>query len=229
MNKILYAEDEPFLARIVCDGLSAAGYEVIHVSNGADVMMKFADTDPELVVLDIMLPGVDGFSIAKQIRDHTSLVPIIFLSAKTLTEDIVKGFKSGGNDYLKKPFSIDELLVRIEALLTRFGSNDTGRLSKSNIYKFGKCMLDTVRHELITSKGQFTLSFKETAILEIMLMNKNNVVERNVILKQIWGDDNYYNSRSMDVTLTRIRKLLADEKGIQIINIRGIGYKLVVS
>ena len=227
-SRILYAEDEPFLARIVCDALEAAQYEVIHVINGSEVMDKFIETNPQICVLDIMLPGTEGYTIANQIREFAPSIPIIFLSAKTLTEDIVKGFKSGGNDYLKKPFSIDELLVRIESLLTRFGSNETTGFSKRNIYRFGKCFLDAVRHELTTSNGKFTLSFKETAVLEMMLLNSNSVVERNVILKQIWGDDTYYNSRSMDVLLTRIRKLLADEKGIEIMNIRGIGYKLLV-
>ena len=225
--KILYAEDEPFLARIVCDGLGAAGYDVLHTGNGSEVIEKLMEWEPQLCVLDVMLPGTDGYSLAAAIRKHSAAIPIIFLSAKTLTEDIIKGFKSGGNDYLKKPFSIDELLVRIESLLVRFNTNEPAPV-KAPIYRFGSCSLDTVRHELITPGGSFILSFKEAALLELLLMNSNKVVERNAILKQIWGDDSYYNSRSMDVVLTRIRKLIAGEKGIRLMNLRGVGYKLLV-
>jgi DNA-binding response OmpR family regulator len=176
-----------------------------------------------------MLPGVSGYDLSHEIRTLSSDIPIIFLSAKIQTEDIVKGFKSGGNDYLKKPFSIDELLVRIESLLTRFNTNNPVSTSPKDIYYFGNCSLDTVRHILTTSKGQFNLSYKETMLLEKLLLNTNKVVQRGMLLQQIWGNDDHYTSRSMDVHLTRIRKLITNEKNINIMNLRGIGYKLLLN
>eukprot|EP01133_Synstelium_polycarpum_P004843 gene4843-5630_t len=175
-----------------------------------------------------MLPMKDGYSLATDIRKINSAVPIIFLSAKNTTEDVVKGFKSGGHDYLKKPFSIEELLVRMDSLLQRAVRVEDQQLKdKQTVYAFGNCQLDMIRQVLKTTAGEYAISFKEAALLEILLLHKNQVLERAVILLKIWGDDSYYNTRSMDVFLTHLRKLLRDEPGLQIMNIRGIGYKLV--
>ncbi|ACU60221.1 response regulator transcription factor [Chitinophaga pinensis] len=226
--KLLYVEDEPFLSRIVSDGLKASGYEVHLITDGKKALSAFETIQPDICVLDIMLPSKDGYTIAEEIRLLDHQVPIIFLSAKSLTEDVVKGFKTGGNDYLKKPFSMEELLVRIEALLYRFsGAPQQQPAGKETLYHFGTCTLDTVQQTLVTSSGKHTLSFKESALLEMLIRRKNDILERQEALLKIWNDDSYYNTRSMDVFMTHIRKLLKDEPGIQILSIRGVGYKLI--
>lgn len=227
-NKILYVEDEPFLAKIVSDGLQSSGYEVAHVSDGQLALQRFIKERPQLCLLDVMLPMKDGYTLATEIRKIDPKVPILFLSAKTLTEDVIKGFKSGGNDYMRKPFSIDELLIRIEALLGRLPiETPMAQTESPRFYEFGNCKLDTLLQELTTSIGRHKLSFKEVALLEIMLQNKNTLLERQYILRQIWGDDSYYNTRSMDVFLSNLRKYLKSEPSIQLMNIRGIGYKFI--
>ncbi|KIO75070.1 transcriptional regulator [Pedobacter lusitanus] len=226
--KVLYVEDEPFLSHIVSDGLKNSGYIVQVVADGDLVMDAYFSLNPDICILDIMLPSKDGYTLAKELRKAQPDLPIIFLSAKLLPEDVVKGFKSGGNDYLKKPFSMDELLVRMEALLQRFGKDIIGlETENSKIYAFANCRLDTVLQKLTTSSGEHSLSFKECALLEMMILRKNDVLERQEALIKIWGDDNYYNTRSMDVFMTHLRKLLKDEPGIQIMNLRSIGYKLI--
>ncbi|GLU51359.1 response regulator transcription factor [Dyadobacter frigoris] len=226
--KVLYVEDEPFLSRIVSDGLTSSGYNVQLVADGNLVMDVYLSFKPDICILDIMLPSKDGYTLAKELREIQPDLPIIFLSAKVLTEDVVKGFKSGGNDYLKKPFSMEELLVRLEALLHRFGREVISQnVQNSKIYSFGNCELDTVQQKLKTSSGEHSLSFKESALLEMMILRKNDVLERQEALLKIWGDDSYYNTRSMDVFMTHIRKLLKDETDIQIMNLRSIGYKLI--
>ena len=226
--KVLYVEDEPFLSHIVSDGLKSSGYTVQVVADGNLVMDAYRSFIPDICILDIMLPSKDGYTLAKELKEFQADLPIIFLSAKVLTEDVVKGFKSGGNDYLKKPFSMEELLVRMEALLHRFGRETISSATESSkIYDFGNCQLDTVQQILTTSTGDHSLSFKESALLEMMILRKNDVLERQEALIKIWGDDNYYNTRSMDVFMTHLRKLLKDEPGIQIMNLRSIGYKLI--
>lgn len=226
--KVLYVEDEPFLSHIVSDGLKSSGYTVQVVGDGNLVMDAYLSLKPDICILDIMLPSKDGYTLAKELRASQPDLPIIFLSAKLLPEDVVKGFKSGGNDYLKKPFSMEELLVRMEALLHRFGKDTIGETVETNkIYSFANCQLDTVLQKLNTSSGEHSLSFKECALLEMMILRKNDVLERQEALIKIWGDDNYYNTRSMDVFMTHLRKLLKDEPGIQIMNLRSIGYKLI--
>ncbi|MES2112147.1 MAG: response regulator transcription factor [Bacteroidota bacterium] len=227
-GRVLYVEDEPFLARIVSDGLKSSGYTVQVVGDGNLVMDAYAAMQPDICILDIMLPSKDGYTLAKELRQAQADLPIIFLSAKALTSDVVEGFKSGGNDYLKKPFSMDELLVRMEALLQRFKTQVSNDVVESpKVYGFANCRLDTVQQRLKTSAGEHPLSFKECALLELMLLKKNDVLERQEALLKIWGEDSYYNTRSMDVFMTHIRKLLKDERGVQIMNLRGVGFKLV--
>lgn len=226
MYKVLYVEDEPFLAHIVSDGLISSGYTVKVVADGGNVFEQYLVMKPDICVLDIMLPVKDGYQLAAELRAAQPELPIIFLSAKTLTEDIIKGFRSGGNDYLKKPFSMDELLIRMEALLSRF-HKEVKNDSKQNIYDFAGCHLDIIHQTLKTSTGTYSLSFKEMALLEMMILHKNTILERQNVLLKIWGEDSYYNTRSMDVFMTHLRKLLKDETAIQIMNIRGIGYKFI--
>jgi DNA-binding response OmpR family regulator len=227
--KVLYVEDEPFLARIVSDGLASSGYDVEVIADGQLAIDAYNSAQHDICILDIMLPSKDGFSIAKELRQADAGLPIIFLSAKVLPADVVEGFRSGGNDYLKKPFSMDELLIRMEALLQRFGNKLSQKNEDATIILFGNCRFDPVRQKLHTSNGEHPLSFKECALLKILLDKRNEVIERRDILQQIWGDDSYYNTRSMDVYMTRLRKILKDHPEIEIMNLRGIGFKLICS
>ena len=224
--KILYAEDEPFLAQIVSDNLKGKGYEVLQATDGETALQLFKNTQPDICLLDIMMPLKDGYMLAEDIRKLNAGIPIIFLSAKSLDDDVVKGFKSGGNDYLRKPFSIVELLVRIEALLSRF-NNTKQTADQTTWYVFGKCRLDTVNQQLKTSTDTYDLSYKEAALLQMLLQNKNAVLERQSALIKIWGDDNFYNANSMNVFMAHLRKMLKDEPDVQIMSIRSIGYKLI--
>lgn len=223
--KVLYAEDELTLAQIIGDGLRQSGYEVVLATDGSQALELFQSTPPDICVLDVMMPLKDGYTLAEDIRKLDTGVPIIFLSAKSLPEDVIKGFKSGGNDYLRKPFNMGELLIRMESLLSRFGTKqqDTG-----SVYTFGSCKLDPVTQELETSVARYTLSYKEAALLELLLQHKNTLVPRQVPLLKIWGDDTYYNARSMDVFMSHLRKMLKNEPGVQLMSIRGAGYKLIV-
>ncbi|OKS86286.1 response regulator transcription factor [Mucilaginibacter polytrichastri] len=224
--KILYAEDEPFLAQIVSDNLKSKGYEVLQAADGQTALEIFKEAKPDICLLDIMMPLKDGYTVAEDIRKINAGTPIIFLSAKSLGEDVVKGFKSGGNDYLKKPFSMVELIVRIDALLARFtGVQQTG--NSQTLYQFGNCKLDTVNQQLQTSAGNYDLSYKEASLLEMLILHKNAVLERQEALMKIWGDDSYYNANSMNVFMAHLRKMLKDEPHVQIMGIRGVGYKLI--
>lgn len=227
-GSLLYVEDEPFLARIVQDGLTSSGYAVTWIADGEQALATFRTQRPDLCLLDIMLPSRDGYTLAEAIRAESSAVPIIFLSAKSLSEDVVRGFRSGGNDYLKKPFSMDELLVRIEALLQRSAPSATGPVAASaTVHYFSGCSLDTVQQKLQTPLGEQLLSYKETALLELLLQYRNQVLDRKQALLTIWGEDTYYNTRSMDVFISHLRKRLQQASGVELITIRGTGYKLV--
>jgi len=225
--KILYAEDEPVLSKIVAEGLEESGYEVSLAQNGQDAYELFSAIKPDICILDIMMPVKDGYMLADDIRKIDLKTPIIFLSAKSLPADVIKGFKSGGNDYLKKPFNMGELLVRIESLLGRFGKESASAVQKDHIYTFGGFQLDTLNQKLSNSTIEHRLSFKEVALLEILLMHKNEILKRQDMLIKIWGDDGYYNSKSMNVFMAHLRKMLKDDPDLELISLRGTGYKLV--
>lgn len=222
--KILYAEDEPFLAQIVSDNLKGKGYNVLRASDGQTALQLFKTAKPDICILDIMMPLKDGYSLAEDIRKVNKTIPIIFVSAKSLEDDVVKGFKTGGNDYMRKPFSVVELTVRIEALLGRIGNYNEG--DKQSEISFGRSVLDTVGQQLRTPEATYDLSYRETALIELLLKYRNNVLERQEALIKIWGDDTIYNTNSMNVFMTHIRKLLKDDPDVQIMSIRGLGYKL---
>lgn len=225
--KILYIEDEPFISHIVSEGLVSSGFIVRTVADGNLVMNIFKEFVPDICVVDIMLPTIDGYALTKEIRKITTQIPIIFVSAKSLPEDVVKGFKTGGNDYLKKPFSMEELLVRIESLLTRFNNlSENGSEVGNCNYKFANCQFDATHQKLTTPFSTYLLSFKESALLELLLQHKNNVIERKEILSKIWNENTYYNTRSMDVFMAHLRKLIRDDPDVQILSLRGVGYKL---
>ncbi|QNK63498.1 response regulator transcription factor [Pedobacter sp. PAMC26386] len=226
-SKILYVEDEPFIAQIVSEGLISSGYMVKTVTDGNFVMKEFKQFRPDICIMDIMLPSVDGYSLTTEIRKIDAHIPIIFVSAKSMTEDVVRGFKTGGNDYLKKPFSMDELLVRIESLLSRFNNlSGIGSKDENGMYEFANCQFDAAHQQLITPLSTYLLSYKEAALLELLLDRKNEVLERQEVLLKIWKEDTYYNTRSLDVFMAHLRKLLRDDPAVQILSLRGVGYKL---
>lgn len=219
--KILLAEDEPSLGQIIKESLETRNFEVLLCANGEIAYETYKAEQPLLLVLDVMMPKKDGFTLAKEIRKEDPDIPIIFLTAKSQTEDVVEGFNLGGNDYLKKPFSMEELIVRINALLKRNKKNITENIPLGN-YTF-----NLKKQTLIINEVSVNLTHREANLLYYLLKNKNQVLERSFILKKLWGDDDFFNARSMDVFITKLRKKLKGDTSIQIINVRGFGYKLI--
>jgi DNA-binding response OmpR family regulator len=222
--KILYIEDEPFLGKIVKESLESRGYTVLMETDGSKVLELYENSKPDVCVLDVMLPNLDGFSIAEEIRRRDYQTPLIFLTAKTQTQDLVRGFESGGNDYLRKPFSMEELIVRIENLLrmrTRHGNE------KPDDYQLGIYRFQPVKQVLHDGVEERKLSFRESELLKLLVRNRDQIVDRREILKLIWGDDNFFNSRNLDVYINKIRGYLKKDSRLEIITIKGIGYRFI--
>lgn len=219
--KILLAEDEPSLGQIIKESLETRNFEVLLCENGEIAYETYKREEPLLLVLDVMMPKKDGFTLAKEIRIEDPEIPIIFLTAKSQTEDVVEGFNLGGNDYLKKPFSMEELIVRINALLKRSKENLSENIS------LGKFVFNLKKQTLIFNDTTENLTHREANLLYYLIKNKNQVLERSFILKKLWGDDDFFNARSMDVFITKLRKKLKSDPSIQILNVRGFGYKLI--
>ena len=177
---------------------------------------------PDILVLDVMMPKMDGFTLASEIRLRDAEVPILFLTAKTQTQDVVKGFELGGNDYLKKPFSMEELVVRMQALLQRRTQN-----SKKQDIRIGSFQFNYIKQELYRQSRLTKLTHREAELLYYLYRNRNQVLERSFILKKLWGDDDFFNARSMDVFITKLRKKLKADPDLEILNVRGVGYKLI--
>lgn len=226
MVKILLVEDELLLARIIKDSLESRGYEVVHAADGRQGLELFATQRPDILILDVMMPHMDGFSLATEVRRYDAAVPIIFLTARSQVEDVVKGFELGGNDYLRKPFSMEELIVRIKALLQRPAQGESRESSGNGVFHIGAYTFDPVKQILSHPKEEVTLSHRESELLRHLCMHRNDVLERSPVLKALWGDDSIFNARSMDVYITKIRRHLRYDPSVQIINVRGIGYKL---
>jgi len=220
--KILLAEDEPSLGLIIKESLETRNFEVLLCTDGQEAYNVYKEENPLLLVLDVMMPKKDGFTLAKEIRAENADIPIIFLTAKSQTEDVVEGFSMGGNDYLKKPFSMEELIVRINALLKR-GQTDL----KTSPITIGNFIFNLKKQTLQKAHKIETLTHREAHLLYYLIKNKNQVLERSYILKKLWGDDDFFNARSMDVFITKLRKKLKDDPAIQIVNVRGYGYKLI--
>jgi DNA-binding response OmpR family regulator len=223
--KILYVEDEPFLGRIVKESLESRDFEVHMVTDGKDAVKGFTDKNPDICVLDIMLPTKDGYSIAKEIRQINPASPIIFVTAKNQTEDVLKGFESGGNDYIRKPFSMEELIVRVNNLI-QLATHKSGRSSES--ISIGKYEFVPLRFELKCDGVLKKLSHRESTLLQILNENKNATLLRKDILMKLWGDDSFFNSRNLDVYITKLRDYLKEDKSIEIITIKGVGYQFTV-
>lgn len=224
--RIFYVEDEPFLGRIVKETLETRSFEVTMVEDGKAALSAFASVKPDICVLDIMLPSRDGYSIAQEIRHIDPSVPIIFVSAKTRTEDLLKGFDSGGNDYIRKPFSMEELIVRIDNLLQLRGQNKGA--SATAVISIGAYEYNPSRYELKHRDAVKKLSHREAKLLTMLAENRNTITNRKDILMRLWGDDSFFNSRSLDVYITKLRDYLKHDPSIEIITIKGVGYHFAV-
>ena len=220
--KIVLAEDEPSLAQIIKESLETRNFEVFIAGNGNEALDLYKTKDPEILVLDVMMPFKDGFTLAKEIRQDNKQIPIIFLTAKSQIKDVLEGFNHGGNDYLKKPFSMEELIVRIHSLLDRKLQNQ----EQTNI-KIGNYFFNYTKQTLVFENQQILLTNRESELLFILNQNKNNISERTYILNKLWGNDDFFNARSMDVFITKLRKKLQQDENVQILNVRGYGYKLI--
>ncbi|EAR12704.1 putative two component system response regulator [Polaribacter irgensii 23-P] len=220
--KVLLAEDEASLGMIVKESLESRNFVVFLAKNGQEALAIYQKEKPNILVLDIMMPIKDGFTLAKEIREENKSIPIIFLTAKSQTKDVLEGFKFGGNDYLKKPFSIEELIVRMNALLDR-------TLLKTNTenIKIGKYSFNVIKQTLTFSGEEQQLTHRESQLLFSLFEKKNQVLDRTLILNKLWGSADFFNARSMDVFISKLRKKLRRDLNIQIINIRGFGYKLI--
>jgi DNA-binding response OmpR family regulator len=224
-TKIFYVEDEVFLAKIVSETLQGRGYEVFLESDGGKAIEVFNREKPDICILDIMLPNKDGFTIADEIREKDEDVPIIFLSAKSQTSDVVNGFKLGANDYIRKPFSIEELIVRIENLL----KNKPVDQPEAEEVSIGEYRFNLRRQTLNHNAEQRKLSYRESELLKLLYNNRDKIVERSEILTLLWGSDSFFNSRNLDVYITKLRGYLKLDPAIEIITIKGIGYRFIMN
>src|SRR5271154_6992621 len=223
--KILYVEDEPFLGKIVKESLESRDFEVRMVTDGKEVQELFDEMKPDICVLDIMLPNKDGYAIAKNIRKGSPATPIIFVTAKTQTDDVLKGFDAGGNDYLRKPFSMEELIARVNNLL-QLARRPVP--SPQEIISFGQFEFVPGRYELRRKDNIRKLSNREALLLQILCANQNSTVTRKDVLMHVWGDDSFFNSRNLDVYITKLRDYLKADSSIEIITIKGVGYHFAV-
>ncbi len=224
-HKILLAEDEEALGTIVRESLETRGFEVLYCKDGVEAKEKYQIHRPELLVLDVMMPKKDGFTLVQEIRQQDQFIPIIFLTAKSRTEDVVEGFGYGANDYLKKPFSMEELIVRINALL---GAKRLTKGGSKEPIEIGKYSFDPQKQLLSLNSQEQLLTNRESELLHALIQNKNQLTDRKEILTTLWGSDDFFNARSMDVFISKLRKRLSDDDTIKIINVRGYGYKLIV-
>lgn len=224
--KILYAEDDDTLAFLTQDNLEQNNYEVVHCSNGEKALVAFKNDMFDICVFDIMMPKVDGFELATAIRKTNTDIPIIFLSAKTLKEDKLKGLRLGADDYLVKPFSIEELLLKIEIFIKRSQKNTA---IENKHYILGQYQFDSTNFLISNQNEKISLTQRESELLKLFLDNKNVVLKREEILKSLWGQDDYFMGRSLDVFISRLRKILTNEKGISIENLHGIGFRFVIT
>ena len=222
--RVFMCEDDENLGMLLREYLQAKGYDVDLFTDGEAGSRAFPKNQYSMCLLDVMMPKKDGFTLAQEIRQLNSEIPIVFLTAKTLKEDVLEGFKIGADDYLTKPFSMEELLLRIEAILRRVNGKKT---KDAPFYKIGAFVFDTQKQILAHGDEVSKLTTKESELLSLLCAHANEILERNYALKNIWGNDNYFNARSMDVYITKLRKLLKEDTTIEIINIHGKGYKLI--
>ena len=226
--RLLLVEDDPNLGSLLKEYLQAKGFDVMLATDGEKGFKTFSQHEFDFVILDVMLPEKDGFTVAKEIRAINQKIPILFLTARSLKEDTLKGFNVGADDYVTKPFSMEELLVRIQAIIRRSDSTWLTEADKK-VFDIGGFEFDYERQHLTFGKKEQKLTTKENDLLHLLCLNRNNILERRYALNAIWGDDNYFNGRSMDVYIAKLRKYLKDDPAIEIINIHGKGFKLLVN
>lgn len=231
--KLLYVEDEPFLGKIVKESLESRAFDVRMIADGAEALPALIAFRPDICVLDVMLPHRDGFSLAREIRQKHPTLPIIFLTAKTQTEDVLKGFSAGGNDYLRKPFSMEELIARLHNLLALAGGTrqspapaDLPPAATTEVL-LGRYRFLPMKYELRLGDSVRKLSAREADLLKILIEHRNFTAARKDILLRVWGDDSFFNSRNLDVYITKLRNYLREDPSIEIITIKGVGYHFV--
>ena len=223
--KILLVEDDPNLGLLLSEYLRAKGHPTTLKTDGVAGYEEYIRGDYDFLVLDVMVPLKDGFTLAKEIREIDESTPILFLTAKSMNEDKLEGFKSGADDYMTKPFSMEELLARVNAILKRAGNKQE---DEKGPFAMGQFSFDPGSHQLKLNDLQIKLTTKENDLLHLLYKNRNSILDRNFALKKIWGDDSYFNGRSMDVYITKLRKHLKGDPNIQIINEHGKGFKLIL-
>jgi len=225
--QVLLVEDEPVIAQVLKDTLELRGFAVSVAANGVEGWGSFMNQRPDICLLDIMLPRKDGYALLKDVRTVDEFVPVIFLTAKDLTEDVLKGFELGADDYIRKPFSIEELIVRLKAVLRRrFVSADIEE--QKSLPTIGSFVLDQSQMILKMKGREFQLSRRESELLTLLSTQKNDLLDRRTALLKLWGEDSVFTARSMDVYITRLRKFLSEDKNVEIQNVRGKGYRLIV-
>lgn len=228
-KRILYVEDEASLARIVRETLERKGFQVLHLKDGSKLLESIPGFLPDALVLDVMLPGVDGFTLGSAVRELYSRLPIIFLTAKGQTQDVLTGFSSGGTDYLRKPFSMEELMVRLETQIRLYRSEPVSNDSLPEEVELGKLRFYPGRFELAGEGGKIQkLSNREAQLLGLLARHRNQSIDRRRILQEIWGDDTFYNSRNLDVYVRRLRDYLSADGRLELITLKGQGYHFSV-
>ncbi|NND05268.1 MAG: response regulator transcription factor [Saprospiraceae bacterium] len=224
--KVLYVEDEPFLGKIVKESLESRGYVVEMATDGVAAIELFRKCSPDVCLLDVMLPKKDGFTLGREIRLLNPGIPILFLTAKDQTEDVLEGFKSGGNDYIKKPFSMEELIARIENMWKMYAAGDSNS-DTLQIGSIGRFAFHYKEMKLVNEDETVKLSHRENELLKLLASHPNQVIERKQILNALWGDDHFFNSRNLDVYIRKLRSHLAKDPHVQIVTLKGVGYRFV--
>jgi len=227
-TKILYIEDEPYLGKIVKETLQKQGFDVEWRTDGATVLSAFRSFSPDICVLDIMLPNVDGYTLCQQIRKQYPILPIIFLTAKTETPDLVKGFESGGTDYIRKPFSMEELIVRIDNQLKLLKGIKNDLSEQPDEIILGRYRLFPRRYELHSPSKTIRLSQRDMEVLSLLVTHRNQNLDRKQLLMNVWGDDSFFNSRTLDVYIRKLRNCFSEDPAIEIVTLKGKGYLFLV-
>ncbi len=225
--KVLLVEDEQTLAMIIKDTLEAQGFEIMVEGNGRAGLERFFRDSPDVLVADVMMPEMDGFEMVRQVRKRDAHTPVLFLTARSNVNDVVKGFETGANDYLKKPFGMQELIVRLKALAGRMTVRREPKPAAAGLLPIGRYTLDVVTQRLCYCGEELELSHRETEVLRMLARGNCQVVPTKDILLELWGDDSFWNGRSLQVFITKLRHKLAKDPSIRIVNVRGIGYKLI--
>mgnify|MGYP001146683282 FL=1 len=222
--KVLLVEDEPTLAMIIKDTLDGEEFDIVLAADGEEGLAIYKEVNTDIILTDIMMPKIDGFTLIRHIRKTDSQIPVLFLSARSAANDVVEGFELGGNDYLKKPFGMAELIIRIKALLNKI----TVRKEEKSTFSLGQYTFDSITQTLQYCGEKQLLSNRESEILKRLCENKDHVLPMKDVLLDLWGDDSFFNARSLHVFITKLRHKLSDDPSIKILNVRGIGYKLII-